>query len=318
MGETAAEYGEFRLIERISRLFAGTDRVLLGQGDDAAVLAVPDGRVVACTDMLVEGNHFRTDWSSGADVGHKAAAANLADVAAMGARATGLMVALSLTPETDVEWVVELAEGIASESDSTGAAVIGGDTTRGSQLTVAVTALGDLEGRDPVTRRGARVGDVLAYAGRLGWSSAGLAVLHRGFRSPGALVGAYRRPQPPYAAGPVAAAMGATAMIDVSDGLLSDVGHLAESSNVSIDIDASALTISDAMARAAEALGADPLQWVLAGGEDHALVATFPADVILPADWTPIGNVAEGRGVTVDGHRWQGGSGWDHFDRSGG
>jgi len=172
-----------------------------------------------------------------------------------------------------------------------------------------VTALGDLEGRSPVLRSGARPGDVVALAGRLGWSACGLAVLRRGFSSPIAAVAAHRRPTPPYAAGPAAAGAGASAMCDVSDGLLADLGHLAADSRVTIDLDAGALEGAcleppGPLQQVAAALGADPMSWVLTGGEDHALVATFPARTVLPEGWTPIGSVRSGprrAGVFVDG-----------------
>ena len=313
MSETVAEVGEFRLIERFTRHFATTPAVVLGPGDDAAVVTAPDGRVVACTDMLVEGNHFRRDWCSAADVGHKAAAANLADIASMGARPTALLAAVAAPQDLPAEWLEGLASGLAAEAAAVGAAVVGGDTTRGELLTVTVTALGDLEGREPVTRSGAKPGDVLALAGRIGWAAGGLNVLSRGFRSPGALVGAYRRPQPPYAAGRDAALMGVRAMIDVSDGLLADIGHIADDSGVAIDVDTTALPVPEPMRNAAEALGADARNWLLSGGEDHALAAAFPPDVLLPEGWRRIGTVSEGAGVTVDGHRWTGPTGWDHF-----
>ncbi|MEU6859078.1 thiamine-phosphate kinase [Glycomyces sp. NPDC046736] len=313
MSETVAEVGEFRLIERFTRHFDTTPAVLLGPGDDAAVVAAPDARVVACTDMLVEGNHFRLDWCSAADVGHKAAAANLADIAAMGARPTALLAAVAAPQDTPAEWLEGLASGLATEAAAVGAAVVGGDTTRGDQLTITVTALGDLEGRAPVTRGGALPGDVLALAGRIGWAAAGLNVLSRGFRSPGALVGAYRRPQPPYAAGVDAALMGVHAMIDVSDGLLSDLGHIAKASGVAIHVDTAALPTPETMRNAAEALGSDARTWMLTGGEDHALAATFAPDVILPEGWRRIGTVGEGTGITVNGTRWKGPTGWDHF-----
>jgi thiamine-monophosphate kinase len=313
VSETVAEVGEFRLIERFTRHFAATPAVVLGPGDDAAVVTAPDGRVVACTDMLVEGNHFRRDWCSAADVGHKAAAANLADIASMGARPTALLAAVAAPQDLPAEWLEGLASGLAAEAAAVGAAVVGGDTTRGELLTVTVTALGDLEGREPVTRSGAEPGDVLALAGRIGWAAGGLNVLSRGFRSPGALVGAYRRPQPPYSAGRDAALMGVRAMIDVSDGLLADIGHIADDSGVAIDVDTTALPVPEPMRNAAEALGADARNWLLSGGEDHALAAAFPPDVLLPEGWRRIGTVSEGAGVTVDGHRWTGPTGWDHF-----
>ena len=189
-------------------------------------MAAPDGRVVASTDVLVEGVHFRLDWSTAEQVGRKAAAANLADIAAMGAVPTALLVGLACPAETRLELVHALADGLWAEAGTVGVGVVGGDLTAASTLVVAVTALGSLEGREPVTRGGARPGDRVALCGRIGWAAAGLAVLHRGFRSPVAVVGAHRVPEPPYPAGPQAARAGATAMIDVSDGLLADLGHV--------------------------------------------------------------------------------------------
>jgi thiamine-monophosphate kinase len=153
-------------------------------------------------------------------------------------------------------------------------------------------------------------------AGRVGQAAAGLAVLSRGFRAPKALVEAYRRPAVPYWAGPQAAELGATAMIDVSDGLLADVGHIAAASGVSIDIHRDVFEVTPPMRDAASALGVDPYTWVLTGGDDHPLVATFPPGVTLPDRWLVIGRVTEGAGVTVDGRRYADGpGGWDHFAR---
>ena len=177
---------------------------------------------------------------------------------------------------------------------------------------IAVTVLGSVEG-EPVRRSGARPGDVVAIAGRQGWAAAGLAVLARGFRSPRALVEAHRRPEPPYGAGPVAAAAGATAMIDVSDGLLGDVAHIAEASGVAIDISAGSFEVAEPLRAVGAALGADPMRFILTGGDDHALVATYPAGTALPDGWTRIGEVAEGSGVTVDGAAYEGPAGHTHF-----
>ena len=308
-----ADLGEFGVIARVTagrRMPPGT---LLGPGDDAAVLTAADGRVVACTDVLVEGVHFRLDWSTPHQVGRKAVAANLVDVAAMGAVPTGLLVGLACPEHTLVSTVDGLVAGMWEEADRVGTGVVGGDVVGAADLVVSVTALGDLQGRAPVTRSGARPGNVLGVCGRLGWAAAGLAVLGRGFRSPSAVVGAHRVPEPPYHAGPQAALAGATAMIDVSDGLLSDAGHLALSSGVGIDIDSGALTVPRRLVEVASALGADPRHWVLTGGEDHALLASFPAGVALPAGWTAVGVVREGRGVTVDGGTYEGPAGWAHF-----
>jgi thiamine-monophosphate kinase len=288
---------------------------ILGPGDDAAIVLASDGRVVVSTDLLVEGRHFRRDWSGGYDVGRKAAAANLADIAAMGAQPTSLVVGLACPPDLPLEWAEALADGLREESALVGASVVGGDVSRADSVIVAVTALGDLQGRAPVTRAGARAGDVVAVAGRLGWSAAGHAVLSRGFRSPRVLVDAHRRPEPPYAAGPAASVLGATAMCDVSDGLIADLGHLAVASGVGIDLRRDAFTVTRQLADAAQALGKDPIDWVLTGGEDHALVATFPATVALGADWRVVGAVRVGSGVTVDGEPWEGTAGHDHFAR---
>ncbi|MCP2324981.1 thiamine-monophosphate kinase [Hamadaea flava] len=290
---------------------------LLGPGDDAAIVAVPDGRVVACTDALVEGRHFRRDWCDAADVGHRAAAANLADVAAMGAVPTALLVALCAPGDLPVQWAEEFAEGVADEAGLVGASVVGGDTTSSALLTIVVTALGDLQGRDPVVRSGASPGDVVALAGRVGCAAAGYTVLSRGFRTPKILVDAYRRPEVDYRAGPAAAIAGATSMIDVSDGLLADLGHIAKASEVHIDVTKDAFGLPQQLRDAARALGVDPYQWILAGGEDHALAATFPSHASLPPGWLIVGKVSRGEGVSVDGRDWVGPRGWDHFTRSG-
>ena len=245
---------------------------VVGIGDDAAVLAAPDGRVVATTDFLLEGRHFRRDWAGPSDIGHRAAARSLADVAAMGAVATALLVAFAAPPGLPTSWALDLASGLAAECERAGASVAGGDVAQSDVILLAVTGLGDLQGRDPVTRSGARPGDVVAAAGPLGHSAAGLALLTAGFpagSAPGSAAGpvggavaglivAHLRPAPPYDAGPEAAALGATAMIDVSDGLLADLGHIAEASGVAIDVRAAALDTA-ALEPAARALAASAL-----------------------------------------------------------
>jgi thiamine-monophosphate kinase len=195
---------------------------------------------------------------------------------------------------------------------------------------LAITALGDLAGAEPVTRHGARPGDVVAVAGTLGGAAAGLALLSGGFASPGDglddLVRAHRRPAPPYDAGPEAAALGATAMIDISDGLVADLGHIAASSGVSIRLNWEPIASGPAaragdLAKAAALVGAaDARSWVLSGGDDHALAATFPPGTALPERWQIIGDVTDpgtgqAGGVTVDGQAWQGPGGWQHFQR---
>src|SRR5829696_5784530 len=311
--DTVKVVGEFGVIGRVLAQ-AGTSRAAqVGPGDNAAVLRTPDRRVVATTDVLVEGRHFRRDWSSAEDIGHKAAAANLADVAAMGGVATALLVGLACPPTTQTVWLEGVAAGLAAECAPLGAAVVGGDLVASAadsdSVVLSVTALGDLGGQAPVLRSGARPGDVVALAGRLGWSACGLAVLRRGFSSPIAVVAAHRRPTPPYAAGPGAAEAGATAMCDVSDGLLADLGHIAADSGVVIDLERAALERAclepaGPLQQVGAALGMDPIAWVLTGGEDHALVATFRPRAVLPEGWTVIGSVRTGGktpGVLVNG-----------------
>ncbi|WP_433869813.1 thiamine-phosphate kinase [Saccharopolyspora sp. CA-218241] len=311
--QTVSQVGEFGLIDRVTTGREQPAGTLLGPGDDAAVLAAPDGRVVATTDVLVEQVHFRFDWSAPRQVGRKAVAVNLSDIAAMGAVPTGLLVGLACPPDSSTELVDELFGGMWEEAQAVGAGVVGGDVVSATALTISITALGDLQGREPVTRAGARPGDVVAVAGRLGWSAAGLAVLGRGFRSPVAVVGAHRVPEPPYAAGPLAAAGGATAMVDVSDGLLADLGHVAAASGVGIDVRTEQLDVPQRLLEVGSALGADARHWVLTGGEDQALAATFPAEVALPEGWRAIGAVTAGGGVVVDGAEYEGPSGWQHW-----
>jgi thiamine-monophosphate kinase len=301
-GGTLRDVGEFGLIDRITADAQTAPGVLIGPGDDTAVVTAPDGRVAVTCDVLVEGTHFRRDWSTPIDIGRKAAAASLADVAAMGGTATSLVVGLGAPGDLPAAWVVSCAAGLREEAATVGAVLVGGDVVDAPQVVLSVTALGDLAGRAPVTRAGAGPGDVVALAGRIGWSAAGLALLSRGFRSPKVLVDAHRFPQPPYAAGPAAAAAGATSMIDVSDGLVADARHVAEASGVRLEIDTDALEVPEPMQAAAAAYNVDPREWMLTGGEDHALLATFPAGTALPPGFTAIGRVVEGEpAVLVDG-----------------
>ncbi|WP_180933821.1 thiamine-phosphate kinase [Nocardioides ungokensis] len=312
---TLADAGEFGLISALTAVFEQGEQVLIGPGDDAAVLRVKTGHVVVSTDLMVEGRHFRREWASAEDVGHRAAAQNLSDVNAMGGRATSLTIGLAAPADLPVQWALDFARGFAEECALVGASVVGGDVTRSDQLMIAVTVLGACT-HAPVVRSGAEPGDVVAICGRQGWAAGGLAVLGRGFRSPRVLVEAYRRPEPPYDAGRIAAEAGATAMIDISDGLLADAGHVATGSGVTIDVHRSAFEVPDPLQAVGAALGADPLQFILSGGDDHALLATFPEGAV-PEGWSVIGSVSaagpDGPGVTVDGAAYEGPTGWVHF-----
>ena len=312
------ELGEFGLIARIvADSPAAPAGVIVGPGDDTAVVAAPDGTVAVTVDMMVEGRHFKRDWSTPVDVGRRAAAASLADLVAMGARPTALVVGFAAPADLPAAWALGCTAGLREEAAALGAAIVGGDVVESPVITISVTALGDLGGRAPVLRSGARPGDRIAVAGRLGWAAAGLMLLSRGFRSPRALVEAHRFPLPPYAEGLAAAQGGATSMIDVSDGLIADALHVAQASGVRMCLSTADWEIPEPMQAAAAAYHVEPTEWMLTGGDDHALLATFPADVPLPAGFRAIGVVesADGRepGVDVDEVARDASGGFRHF-----
>jgi len=307
------DLSEGRILRHILDQLAPSAAVV-GPGDDAAVLAAPDGRVVATVDSLVHGPDFRLAWSSAYDLGWKSAAVNLADVAAMGARPTTLLVALAMPDDTRLSFVEGLAGGLRAACDALapGCAVEGGDLTVSDTLTIVVTALGSLDGREPVERSGVRPGDVIAVAGDLGRAGRGLRVLFDRFRddtgtpvppvladlSPAEAedLAAQLRPAPPVGLGTVAADAGATALMDISDGLVLDATRMADASRVTIDLDA--------------ALDHD----MLTGGEDHALLAAFPAGTV-PDGFRPIGHAlprAE-HAVLIGGRAFTGNGGWDPY-----
>lgn len=313
--QSLADVGEFALIDLMTTGLATNQQVELGVGDDAAVVTIV-GPAVVCVDTLVEGVHFRRDWSTAIDVGRKSVAVNASDIEAMGARPVAMVLSFSAPGDLSVTWVRYFVQGVREEAERAGVALVGGDTTRSRDITVSVTMFGDVGDGRPVLRSGARPGDLVALCGRVGWAAAGLATLGRGFRTPKAVVEAHQVPRPPYGEGRRAAAAGATSMIDVSDGLLADLGHVATASQVAIDVHRAALGMPEPVLAVARATGTDPYVYLLAGGEDHALAATFPPGQV-PEGWTVIGTVREAQdgqaGVTVDGAPWEGAQGYDHF-----
>ncbi|MGO2110097.1 MAG: thiamine-phosphate kinase [Pseudoclavibacter sp.] len=343
---TVGEAGEAGMLARILPRATPAEAAIVPTGDDAAVVAAPDGRYVVTTDLLVEGPDFRRAWHEPHDLGWKACSSNLADVAAMGARPTALVVALAVPDETPLPWIEAFGAGFAAclGDLSPGAGLVGGDLSSSSQVVISVTAFGDLEGRAPVLRSGARPGDVVALAGDAGRSASGLSALFAGqvpgcSTEEGALVGsgapwaAVREavepigggpaaeavgvgladlvaavaasqfaPSPPISAGPVAARAGATAMMDVSDGLLLDASRLARASGVVVDLDTSAFAVDAAWLASlpgdagvgGPSIGVvEALERCLTGGEDHALLATFPAGAVVPEPFRRIGTVRE-------------------------
>lgn len=321
-GPTVSDETEGAILARILPLLTPSSAATLGPGDDAAVVSAPDGRFVVTTDLMVHGPDFRLAWSSPWELGWKAAATNLSDVAAMGARPTALVIALAVTPDMPVRSLEEFARGVSAavEELSPGCGVVGGDLSVSDTFTIAVTAFGDLEGRTPVVRSGARVGDVVAVSGVLGHAADGLRLLFRDAVDedgrPDATRAARLRetdaerlvaqltPRPPIADGVLAAASGATAMLDLSDGLAKDAARIAAASDVGIDFDSAAL--GPDVARA------------LGGGEDHSLFATFPPGTALPGGFRRIGTVVASpvAAVTcdaqpVDVSGWDPYTGWD-------
>lgn len=333
---TVAGLSEAGLLTRIfPRLEMGGTHgaaTLLGPGDDAAIVSAPDGRALISIDTQVQDQDFRLRWTNGYrttgfDVGWKAAAQNLSDINAMGATATSMVVSLTLPPETPVSWVEDLADGLSAAIRELGAgncSVAGGDLGRGREISVTVAVMGTLAGGTPVLRSGARAGDVLALAGTVGRAAAGLALLESDIAVDSLapeqreLLEIQCRPRPPLYAGPLGRAAGATAMMDISDGLVRDGVRLAQASTAVLDLAPAELKrLAESLKPAADLLQKDPLAWVLGGGEDHGLLATFPPGVQLPAGFTAIGSVeAPGSttspGVTIAGHA-AGTWGWDHF-----
>ncbi len=312
---TLGEVGEFGLIRSITGDLGVDPRVPVGPGDDGAVVRI-DGDLVISTDTAVSGVHFRPDWSLPHEIGQRAVASAVADLIAMASRPVALVVAFTAPADLAASWAKQCTQGMKVEAAKSGIALVGGDITSGPVVVITITVFGDLAGRPPILRSGARPGDEVALRGRIGWSAAGLRVLSRGFRSPRVLVDAYKVPEVVYAAGDEARAAGATSMIDVSDGLVADLGHVATASGVRVNIRRDALTVPEPIHAVAAATGADPWTFLLTGGEDHALAATFPAGSV-PEGWLVIGRIAEageaGPEVLVDGQPWADESGWDHF-----
>ena len=311
---TISDMGEDELIALFAPRLPVSDAEILGPGDDAAVLAI-DGHLVVSSDVLVEGRHFRTEWSNGTDVGWRAAMQNIADIDAMGAVATALQVTLAAPPSTPVQFVLDLADGLREACEPHGVGVVGGDLSGSHEIVVAVTVLGETHGTEPVTRADAQVGDVVAVSGRLGAARAGFEQLSRDKHIDEETVGLFIRPRPRIGAGLEGALHGATAMMDLSDGIVRDAPRIARASELTVEIDSAAVPIHPGVIKVAEHLGEPDraLAWALGGGEDHHMLATFPRESAVPDTWHIIGVVSEGaRGLLIDGAKPQV-RGWDHF-----
>lgn len=310
--------GEFDLLARIrARLPRSNSRVRLGSGDDAAV-TIPGGATATSVDAVIDGVHFDRRWATPTQIGAKALAAALSDLAAMGAEAGEAYVVLGIPTDFGEDESLELLDGMIGVAEKTGTTLAGGDVTRAPALTVAVTVVGHAANADEfITRAGARPGDVLAVTGQLGGAAAGLLLLeqstasevdHTGVGSSrDAALHRQLEPQPRLIAGRALAVAGATAMIDLSDGLGGDAGHLALASGVGLRIEAAALPLAEGLDDVAAAAGRDPLALACSGGEDYELLAALPEDRLPNAEsalerlggLTRIGAVVAGEGVEI-------------------
>lgn len=296
---TLGELSEAEALRAIVPILPTGEYTAIGPGDDAAVLTLADSRVVVSTDSMIEGPDFRREWSTPFDIGWKVAAVNLSDIAAMGAHPVGLVVAFSAPPETPLHDLVGIAEGLAAACNelAPGVGVVGGDLASSPVLTLAVTAFGSLDIANPVQRSGARVGDVIAHAGRRGDAARALSLMFSHavdadgvpsrqvmdglLATHASLLETQLRPRPAIAAGIAAGAAGAHAMIDVSDGLAQDAQRIAVASGVGIRFDPNAFDDS----------------WQLHGGEDHGMLAAFDSQLPLPDGFVPLGVVTDEVGV---------------------
>jgi thiamine-monophosphate kinase len=305
--------GEFDLLAKLrERLPAPGPRVRLGSGDDAAV-TVPGGATATSVDAIVDGVHFRREQSELGAIGHKALATALSDLAAMGAEAGEAYVWLGVPPDLEEDECLRLLDGMVALAGRTGTTLAGGDVTRAPALSLAVTVVGHAEVAESlIGRGGARPGDVLVLSGELGGAGAGLALLERPELGAGLAPETAERlrarqlePWPRLRLGRALAAAGASAMIDLSDGLGADAGHLATQSGVALRIEAASLPLAEGVAEVAAAAGRDPLELAAGSGEDYELLAALPADRLeavgaaSEAALTPVGEVLAGTGVEI-------------------
>ena len=331
-----SELGESHIVSRVLTRNPEPAHVIVGPGDDAAVTA-PEGRLVSTADMLVENEDFTRDWLDWRLLGRKAAAQNLADVCAMGAVPHGLLVSLAIPDDTDIADLEALYSGLFDEAERAGAAlectvpIIGGDLSSSKLIVIAITALGTVPEGSAILRSGAQPGDSLYLAGTVGRAAAGLDLLFAGLRRETAgpelrpLIETQLAPQPDYGALRV---IGASAMIDVSDGLSLDLARVETASGVGIELDRALLAdlidpllpaaefVLDARAANGTAATAEDLalSWVLDGGEDHGFAASAPSRQSPGVGWRRIGRVRTGHDVSLDGTPVPA-SGFSHFGK---
>ncbi|MFM1758551.1 MAG: hypothetical protein RL193_1128 [Actinomycetota bacterium] len=303
-------WSERELIFNISEIFAeANSEVLVGIGDDAAVIARPEASVVVTTDMAVEDVHFKLNWSRAQEIGRKVAAANLADIYAMGGKPKFLTVAMSATGNEELEWMLDVARGIAHEAHVAGAQVIGGDLARAEKIVICITAIGECI--NPILRSGAQVGDSIYISKLPGWSAAGLIALQREIRG-GAIdfaISQHRAPSVDYA-NAEQIAIGANSLCDISDSLMIQAGQMSDASGVQFEIDGEKIEKHPDFAellQVANQLQVSVFDLILSGGEDHVFLATGTA-----LKGFEIGKVHSGSGIRLS-HLETPQPGWQHF-----
>ena len=331
------ELTEIELVRGIRKVLSGhAPGVVVGVGDDAAVVDPRPHPAVLTTDMLVEGVHFEVGVSSPHDLGHKAVTVNVSDIAAMGGSPRFGLACLAVSEKLETSWIMELYGGMRQAANDYGMTMVGGDTSRGEQVVLAVTVIGEVAAGRAVTRAGARPGDALVVTGSLGGSAGGLRVAgaQHGRQSEAlssewgrTLVALHERPVARVGEGQTLAAAGATAMLDLSDGLALDLARLCEESRAGARVRLEVVPLSEGLEELRGLMDVEPLDLALHGGEDYELLAAIPKDAVEPArealrerfrtPLTEIGEIVAGAGVVAVGDD---GSedplepkGWDHF-----
>lgn len=307
-----SDIGELGLIEKISAMFETDEQIFQGIGDDCAVLEHGDDYTLMTTDMLVEGDHFNLDWHTGWQVGWKSVIVNVSDIAAMGGKPKWGLVSIAFPDHMEVDLAEGLFDGMAAASEEHGMKIIGGDTTHGNDLTINVAVIGEVEEERLCMRGDAEVGDLVCVSGDLGKSWAGLELLRAGekgytefYLQPSCRLETARRIAPKV-----------NAMIDVSDGLSSEVRHICEESDVGAEIKREKVPISEKTSESGKKLDIDPMKWALHGGEDFELVFTIPPgdlDQIEKEQVITVGKIVEEGIYLIDGEKEELGGGYDHF-----
>jgi thiamine-monophosphate kinase len=329
------ELTEDELIAAVAKVLSGdAPGVVIGVGDDAAVVEPARGSSLVTTDMLLEGVHFELSAIAPADLGAKAVVVNVSDIAAMGGSPRYAVVSIGLPPTVETAWVIEFYGGMRAACDEYALSLVGGDTNRADLVTIAVTVIGEVAAGAAVTREGARAGDLIGVTGSLGAAAGGLLLSRlppsRLGRSLGSawgrrLLEALQRPVARVGEGQTLAQAGATAMMDLSDGLAKDLSRLCAASGCGARIRLDSVPVSDALREAAETLAVDPVRLALSGGEDYELLATLDATAFdrardelrerFEVTLTEVGVIIDEGLVVVDadGERPLEPEGWDHF-----